>query len=518
LFGGGSKEPEQKPIAGAEARATRTTTTTAEQQQERAKDPYALGDLLTLSEEELRARAATSRFMWSPWSWRRDVIPPLVDERTALVDRAMVLRGLAGEDELRALHAVGDEWLKHHDQRWVEHVVMQRSGEAAVEALRAEKAKRKEERRALAAQKREERRRAIDARKKTEIFFLGRGVSTALSDKQSRVAVLEDRGLPLLHNAQDVARDLGISISALRGLCFHSDATPRAHYVQFDVPKKTGGVRRLAAPKPQMARAQRWILENILTWMNIHDAAHGFVADRSTLTNAKPHEKQDIVINVDLENFFPSITFQRVRGIFEQVGYSGQVATILALLCTESPRHEVEHDGKKLWVAVGPRALPQGACTSPALSNRVCVRLDRRLTALAKRHGWTYTRYADDLTLSASGDACQQLARIKDGVNKIVADEGFKVHPKKQRVLRQSARQEVTGVVVNAGAHVPRTELRRLRAILHDANQFGLDIANREKRADFAAWLRGKIAYVQMIDPIKGQAMMEKLDEIESRT
>ena len=93
--------------------------------------------------------------------------------------------------------------------------------------------------------------------------------------------------------------------------------------------------------------------------------AHGFVEKRSTVTNARPHVGKDVVVNLDLKDFFPSITFPRVRGLFESLGYSPAVATLLALLTTEAPRVQVLHDGTPFWVAAGERALPQGACTSP---------------------------------------------------------------------------------------------------------------------------------------------------------
>ena len=112
------------------------------------------------------------------------------------------------------------------------------------------------------------------------------------------------------------------------------------------------------------------------------------------VTRHAPHVGTGIVLNSDLKNFFPTITFPRVRGLFKQLGYSPAVATILALLCTESPRRKAMFNGKPYWVASGPRALPQGACTSPTLSNLASRRLDSRLDGMARRLGFRYTRYA----------------------------------------------------------------------------------------------------------------------------
>ena len=121
------------------------------------------------------------------------------------------------------------------------------------------------------------------------------------------------------------------------------------------------------------------MLENILARVATHDAAHGFVPTRSTVSNATPHVGRDVVVNADLKDFFPTITFPRVKGVFQGLGFSPAAATILGLLCTESPRRELEYDGQRLFAAVGPRALPQGACTSPALSNLAARNLDARL-------------------------------------------------------------------------------------------------------------------------------------------
>src|SRR5260370_40628196 len=131
-------------------------------------------------------------------------------------------------------------------------------------------------------------------------------------------------------------------------------------------------------------------------------AAQGFRKGCSTVSNAKPHCRQAVVVNMDLENFFPSIVFARVRSVFRRLGYSPCVATILALLCTECPRRQVSYDGKSYWVATGPRGLPQGACTSPPPSNQVARRLAKRLGGLAKQLTLAYTREDDNLTVSTA--------------------------------------------------------------------------------------------------------------------
>src|SRR6185295_5733385 len=137
------------------------------------------------------------------------------------------------------------------------------------------------------------------------------------------------------------------------------EASAVTHYVRFTIPKETGGTRELAAPHHDMARCQMWIKLNILDRLPLHDAAHGFVAGRSTMSNAVAHVRRDVVVNADLKDFFPTIAFPRVKGIFQELGYSPAAATILALLCTEAPRKTVSLAGKKYFAATGPRALPQ---------------------------------------------------------------------------------------------------------------------------------------------------------------
>jgi retron-type reverse transcriptase len=214
---------------------------------------------------------------------------------------------------------------------------------------------------------------------------------------------------------------------------------------------------------------------------------------------------------MDLEAFFPSITFPRVRNVFVRAGYSPAVATILALLCTEAPRKQVQYAGQTYFVATGPRSLPQGACTSPALSNQVARRLDKRLQGIAKKLSASYTRYADDITFSGNEELKEKVGYAMARIRHIAQDEGFAVNEQKSRVQRRNSAQEVTGLVVNDRPAVPRKVIRRLRAILHSAKATGLAAQNKEGRTNFSSWLQGMIAYVGMVQPELGQRMMNEL-------
>jgi hypothetical protein len=221
---------------------------------------------------------------------------------------------------------------------------------------------------------------------------------------------------------------------------------------------------------------------------------------------------------MDLSDFFPTVTLPRVKGVFRKAGYREQVATLLALLCTESPREVVEREGKTWYVALGPRCLPQGAPTSPAITNALCLRLDQRLSGLAKRYGWRYTRYADDMTFSLpAGHAGKpHLGTLLGLVARVVKAEGFSVNAEKTRVSRSGGRQAVTGLVVNgdAGPRVPRALRRQLRAAAHNLGQ-----GKPLKEGETLARLAGYGAYVYATDSKLGAALMGafRADEVQGR-
>ncbi len=369
------------------------------------------------------------------------------------------------------------------------------------------------ERRAAAKARRaeEERKRREDYAnyRQSTIVHAGAGVSAGLQGTATDEAALAQRGLPVIYTSADLAARMSIPLSSLRWLTYHRRGATLVHYHRYQIAKKTGGLRAISAPKPALKKAQAWVLENILARMEPEPAAHGFVPGRSIVTNAAPHVRRAVVCNLDLKDFFPSVTFRRVKGLFRKLGYCEQVATVLALLTTEPPRVEAELDGKVYYVALGQRVLPQGACTSPALTNALCRRLDRRLAGLARKHSFTYTRYADDLTFS--GDDPRPVGRLLHSVRSVLQAEGFAEHPRKTRVMRRANRQEVTGVVVNSRPSVARAEVRALRAILHNAARHGLESQNRGRRPDFAAYLKGRVEYVCMVDPQRAPALRAAL-------
>jgi RNA-directed DNA polymerase len=519
LFGGEKKPQQSDPLAPrADTTAPPSGTSPNEATRpltERADHSPQPSDFLPIARDDLLKQGTEIR-RTTGWMWfgRRDIIPPASDPRTLLIDRGMLTQGFLTADELAEAHRVGDEWSKYADRLHHIQVKAGQSADAAVEADRAARAEVKARKKAEAAERKRQRAEAIAHRKATDIIFVGNGVSALMNDRVSDEEKLTTAGLPLLHTPADLAAALGLTVSRLRWLCYHNEAATRIHYVQFDVPKRSGGTRTLSAPHATLASAQDWVLGTILAKLPTEEPAHGFVPGRSTLTNAAPHAGQDVVVNLDLEGFFPSIGFARVRHLFRRHGYSGAVATLLALLCTECPRKRVVYAGTPYFVATGPRGLPQGACTSPALSNQIARTLDRRLAGLAARLGLTYTRYADDLTFSAGPGFREKVGYLIARVRHIAQSEGFAVNPKKTRVKRPESRQTVTGLVVNAAPAVPRDVVKRVRAILHRAKTEGLAAQNRDGHPNFRGWVEGMIAYIGMAKPDVGRKLRAEFDAV----
>ena len=379
----------------------------------------------------------------------------------------------------------------------------QREGMLATEANRAAARDWMAEWAAERAQRRAEREQRRQARKQRDRQRFGEalwGVNPAQRHAQPNEMLLRQHGLPVLRTEQELADWLGLSLPRLRWFT-HDKAADRVwHYVQYTLPKRGGGQRLILAPKRQLKTLQRAVNAGLLTKVPTSDAAHGFVVGRSIVTNAEPHAGRAVVLRLDLKDFFPSITYPRVRGWFIHLGYSFAVASALALLCTEREREAFDRDGdERYYIGVGPRGLVQGAPTSPALANQIAWRLDRRLAGLARKHGMAYTRYADDLTFS--GDDADRALRLLAAARPIIRAEHFEINPDKTRLFRRSGRQTVTGLVVNDRPHTPRALRRRLRAILHNAHRTGLEAQNRAGHPNFRAHLGGLIAHVHQTDP-----------------
>jgi len=382
--------------------------------------------------------------------------------------------------------------------------------QASKEKQQETKARRERERQARAA--------AWQQRTQQEVLYLGEGVSAGLQQLSRDLEKLQKSNLPILETPLQLAEAMNLSLNALRFLSFHREVSKVSHYVRFTLPKKTGGERQISAPMPRLKQAQYWILQHILMPLPVHPAVHGFYPDRSIVSNAHPHTAQAVVVNFDIQDFFPSITYKRVKGLFVTLGYSEAIAVVLALLCTEPEILPVELDGEQYFFAQGERHLPQGAPTSPMLTNLLCRRLDARLQGMANKLGFAYTRYADDMSFSTDSDHQNNLKALLHWVKKIVHEEGFALHPDKTRVMHAGRRQEVTGLVVNnAQPTISRQQLRRFRALLHQLETQGIAGKTWNGNANVLNSAAGFANLVFMVNPEKGAALKARVRKLQQK-
>lgn len=292
-----------------------------------------------------------------------------------------------------------------------------------------------------------------------------------------------------LSSISDIADQIGIPKFVLTQYIFQADS----YYAVFSINKSNGKrKRRISAPSRGLKGIQKWIYRSVLVNIPEGPGCTAYFKGASLDKNAKVHVGKSFVLNMDLKDFFPTITIKRVAGLFRSIGYSQRVSWALANLTTYKGR------------------LPQGAPSSPKIANLICRQLDDRLSSLCKSFKWNYTRYSDDITISGSGQVHDQ---VLDTIMEIIESEGFSVNPTKLRVSRRNSRQLVTGLTVNDGVSVPRSSKRRVRAIFHRAKLApGLFLQRVEE-------LKG---YVGFLESITGKSDISKgyreiIKEIERR-
>ncbi|MDD4498480.1 MAG: retron St85 family RNA-directed DNA polymerase, partial [Methanosarcinaceae archaeon] len=264
-------------------------------------------------------------------------------------------------------------------------------------------------------------------------------------------------------------------------------------YSTFKIPKKNGNLREINAPSKKMKYIQRWILDKILYKLDFGSSSHGFVPGRSIVTNASIHVNQDLVLGIDIKDFFPSVHINSVYYVFKSAGYTKKVAWILAYLCTFNEK------------------LPQGAPTSPMLANLVSLSLDHKIEAYCTKQNFKYSRYADDITISGSSNLPMHKQKIID----IVEQSGFIVNEDKTRMFSQGSKQKVTGLVVNDKVSIGRKRKKNLRATVHNILKNGPEKENRENDPFFKEKIFGELAFAKMIDPDFANPLIEKLKRLD---
>lgn len=327
--------------------------------------------------------------------------------------------------------------------------------------------------------------------------------------------------IPSLPTLGDLAAWLGVSgsdldwFADLRGM--NPPNGPLCHYRYMWVPKSFG-MRLMEAPKVRLCEIQRKVLRGILDQVPAHIAAHGFMRGRSCRTYVAPHVGREIVLRMDLRDFFPGIQSSRIHAFFDTLGYPEAVARTLTALCTNAVPMVVARQGAASWVdakRLGIPHLPQGAPTSPALANLCALHLDLRLDALAKSIDGRYTRYADDLAFSGGETLRRSVQHFTALVTKIAGEEGFEINHRKTRPMYRSHRQLLTGVVVNDKANVRRQDFDRLKAQLTKCVRHGAVSQNHRGVPDFRAHLSGRVAYVASLNAERGRKLQEIFHRIE---
>lgn len=268
---------------------------------------------------------------------------------------------------------------------------------------------------------------------------------------------------------RDLAKALGVRYGTLCGALYKPS---NEKYINFEFLKRNGEKRQISAPIKFLKHIQR-TLATLLQELYPHKRnVHGFLTGKNIKTNSHPHCRNNILINIDLKDFFPTIHFGRVKGIFEAqpFNFNNEVAKAIANLCCHNS------------------VLPQGAPTSPIISNFVCRKLDNALWKYAKKYRFCYTRYADDLSFSSNernippelGKLQKDKFILSKGFEKIITDNGFTINERKTHCSQTGNRKEVTGIIVNEKLNVSRKYVRKVRALLHSWEKAGLEEATRK--------------------------------------
>ncbi|WP_373091049.1 reverse transcriptase domain-containing protein [Zhongshania sp.] len=302
---------------------------------------------------------------------------------------------------------------------------------------------------------------------------------------------------------QALAIKLGTSYGQIQR--FYYRAPVSNYYTSFAIPKKNGGARSIDAPKEQLKTLQYKILNLLEPLYHPRNQVHGFVRGRSIVSNAGLHVRRNYVFNIDLEDFFNTITFPRVRGMLigNPYGLMPSTASVIAHLCCFNGR------------------LPQGAPSSPLLANMICAKLDAQLTEFALDNGFYYTRYADDITFSFNGSPERAIGTlferpsklpvefgeqliISDPLFLIINENGFSVNSKKVRLQGASQKQVVTGLVVNKKVNVDRRYIRKTSAMIYSIEVLGSSLAqNKFTDQDFegslVSHIQGRLIFIRQV-------------------
>lgn len=344
----------------------------------------------------------------------------------------------------------------------------------------------------------------------------------------AQAIVVERRGVPSILTLRHLAHRIEVDYRFLRSVV--ADASG-SFYRDFQISKRNGGIRRIVVPEPRLKAVQRWIVREILVSQQVHPNSFAYARKSSIKACAERHVGAGWLIKLDIHDFFESIAESRVYQVFRDIGYQPLVSFELARLCTRvwvAPAPNVDdarripNAAKRGIVAYTRRYtgyLPQGAPTSPMLSNLVCRGLDSDLAAMADALGLTVTRYSDDLTFSApaAGLDRTRVAVLIGEVRATLLRHGFRLHEKKTSISPPGSRKLVLGLLVDRDRPRLSRDMRsRIADHVRGIEKFGLTAHAKARSFDaisgMVAHIEGLLRFAAHIDPNFTQHLSERLE------
>ncbi len=323
------------------------------------------------------------------------------------------------------------------------------------------------------------------------------------------------RGLPIIYRPHDLGEFLDVELEHLIKYASIKKSIDKEEelYEEFLIPKKSGGFREIVAPIEELKRIQRKIYDEILKKVKLSKFAHGFRENRSIVTNAKVHHNLSTIYRIDISDFFPSIKFKQILDVFLTIGYSGVISFLLSSLCSRVPRTYLNLLKQLTIVENEPPYLPQGCPTSPALSNLICTNLDVALNEIAKRYGFVYSRYADDLAFSSSYFTIS-LSKFRYKLIQCIKNYGFSVNLKKERFsYNHKGDRIICGIVAHKDyLACKRKFIKNLRAALHQLEGYIYELNENPRKINelfleeikhLTNSINGRIAFTKMVNPKK---------------
>lgn len=344
---------------------------------------------------------------------------------------------------------------------------------------------------------------------------------------------LAEKELPVIFSLEHLAMQMGVQSNYLRNLIgdgkrelIYEYEHKYQRYNYFKLKKRDGKFREIMSPSKDLKYIQKWILVNILSKYPLAESCKGFRKNISICNNAKVHENSEVILKVDLLKFYDTITEKRVYGVFKSLGYVNNLAYSFAKIATakhrESYWNDFDENSKEILkelVENKPSILPQGAPTSPMLSNILATKMDYRFEALAKKLKFSYSRYADDLTFSINKDG--KLPSLKL-IEKIINDEGFFVNNKKTQYMKKGCKQYVTGLTTTNGVNVSKKYRKEISEHIYYCRKYGVN-SHLEKRIKefpkynnikFHNWLYGHLCFIKSVNDNASKKMLEDFNKI----